>query len=482
MSNKKSIDKKNKKINKLLDEAKNCNEKKRASIVIKLLKYLGDESGRVRFRAVDALGIIGDKRAIGPIRLLLMDKDTAVLQSVPFALARLNGRSAIQDIRNLLNNKHDLFGGVRKSAISALGYLWTSSDNEILDLLLDSLADDDEYVRYEAAKVLEETGHPEWIKVINPPSLNEKSYFDILAELAYRGIKQAFSILVNKLKNDSYNNYDKKRAAKTLSKLTNPEVVEPLLYALNKNYETLYVSRALMDIGNDEAIEGLIKALDHKNEDVRHHSATACGYLEDSRTTDALIDALHDDSWYVREAVVRALGCKHEVRAVKPLVDALLREIELVKKDWDLQLYQVADEIIKALGKYRKPEAADLLYSSLKNKAPAAKAMLALSLGYMGDTRAVEPLIDGFKNNAADISIKTIKVLGDLKDKKAVDVLIQEISEGNATYKGYVIESLCKIGDTKALDSLKNALNDENYTVRDSAKAAIALIEEQNSI
>jgi HEAT repeat protein len=82
-----------------------------------------------------------------------------------------------------------------------------------------------------------------------------------------------------------------------------PSLIDLLQHAPFGNF----AFHALTEMGT-LAVPGLITALAHPHDEVRMWAATAFSYLADVRARDALLVALGDSDWMVRESAVRALG------------------------------------------------------------------------------------------------------------------------------------------------------------------------------
>lgn len=102
----------------------------------------------------------------------------------------------------------------------------------------------------------------------------------------------------------------------------------------------------------------------------------------------------------------------------------------------------------------------------------------AVSLGEIGDSRAVEPLIAALKNKGYTIRWKIVDALGKIRDRRAVELLIALLKDTNESdiVRFRVPDALGEIGDTRAVEPLIESLNDEDTIVREHAVKALEKI------
>jgi HEAT repeat protein len=119
-----------------------------------LISILQDNEGGARRAAAEALGGIGDARAINPLIAAFSSSDSETRREVVAALVKLNDTSAVSPLIQILKNpkeKRDL----RLDAAWALGEL---GDARAKKSLLDAMADKDTLIQMNAAKSLTRLG------------------------------------------------------------------------------------------------------------------------------------------------------------------------------------------------------------------------------------------------------------------------------------------------------------------------------------
>ena len=316
--------------------------KKDVKGLIKALHYKKDY--KVRWRAAEALGEIGDARAVEPLIAVSLQDENA---------------------------------GVRWGAAEALGKI---GDARAIKSLMGALKDKD--VREEAIRALRRIGDVRAVK----PLLNETEwiYYLIATEKWDEVVKigkPAVELLIDALK-DRYWNV-RVCAVKALGDIGDARAVEPLIVILKRKYEDRDVReeaiRALGRIGDlravkpllnetewmsylitiekwDElvkigkpAVKPLIGVSEHEDTDVRACAAETLGKIGDVRAIEPLIAALKDRYWNVRVCAAKALGEIGDTRAVKPLMAALKDENMDVHKAAEKAILRIHEPAVKSV-------------------------------------------------------------------------------------------------------------------------------------
>jgi len=197
--------------------------------------------------------------------------------------------------------------------------------------------------------------------------------------------------------------------------------------------------KTLARLNGSRAVELLIATLKDGNGQVREQAVIGLGAKREGHLTEYLIEALTDNEWQVREQAAVALGKREDARLVEPLLKALQ------DSDW-----KVREQAAIALGKKDYPDAVESLLMALLDSEWQVREHAARSLGAIGQAQAVEPLINS------------------LRDPH------EEVREGAA-------RSLGLIGDRRALEPLNQSLQDESEQVRKKAAEALGLLKQRES-
>jgi HEAT repeat protein len=248
-------------------------------------------------RAAWALGQLGDPRAVEPLITVLQGRDIVHRITAAESLGRIGDSRATDPLINAMHDRNEF---VRKAAASALQQV---VDSRSVSLLINALRDSDESVRNSVANAL--------------VTLGESALAPLIAAL------------------HDPDDWVRNRAAEALGQLGDARAVEPLLAALRDPDEAVRreAAGALGELRDARAVEPLLAALRDPDKWVRGRAAEALGALGDARAVEPLIAALRDPDKEVRREAAGALGVIGDARAVEPLITALHDADQYVRYD-----------------------------------------------------------------------------------------------------------------------------------------------------
>jgi len=116
------------------------------------------------------------------------------------------------------------------------------------------------------------------------------------------------------------------------------------------------------------------------------------------------------------------------------------------------------------------------VYQTSHDADPRVRRYLALTMGHLGDPRAVPALIEGLSDTDSENQMNNLLALGTIADKSATPSVIQQLSSSNPAVRKMAAFVLSAIKDPAASHDLKIALNDTNDEVRWYAAIALAQI------
>jgi HEAT repeat protein len=476
----------------------------------------------VRVKAIDALGKIGDKRAIEPL-IPLLNGSIKIRRSAAGSLVKLKWEPSSDEekIKLLLANqdwdglvmlgtpavetlidvvKYEKMGNYNDLHIKVVETLGRIGDKRAIDTLFYSLKEKrNRSIINKTAKVLKILG---W-----EPSDKEKADYFIAThnwdEFIEYDKKLAIKAIMRKIYFRSFYDYSEKKAVLGKLEKLGIEVIDPpfrqveplrfiakdnkLQVLLDKESKELKASmdkekKRLNKIRKREAKKRkpspTVKKKKPSEGSKEHiHFLLAAQKWEEIEKTGKkavrpLIALMMDkeEKEYIRWGA--ALGLSKISDVSKPAVEPLIKMVK------DRSNPEYSREIaIGALVKIDAQSAFEPLIIIMKDTKDHAhvRTSAAGSLGRMGDKRAVGTLAETLKDKNWQVRQYSAKALGKLKDTRAVDPLISTLKDENWQVRREAVVALGKIGDLKAVGPLIGILNDSSHSVREKAVAALEI-------
>ncbi|RZB32933.1 MAG: hypothetical protein AEth_00279 [Candidatus Argoarchaeum ethanivorans] len=347
------------------------------------IKLLKNKDWLIRDKAAEALGEIGDTRAVEPLIRALKDKDWFVRNKAAKALGIIGDTRAVEPLIQVMKTEDICDRGIAAKALDRIG--WEPTDDVEKAYYLIAKRQWDELPR------LGETVIEPLMLFIRSDSPDQDEAIRTLGKIRDGRAVKYFILLLN------YNQYDvRDAAAEALGEIGNEKAVEPLIQALKKYHpfgsrlESRYeISEALGKIGKP-AVEPLIQVIKNKNIGfgVRNGAAFALGKIGNEKAVEPLIQVLIDESdrHNVRREVVLALGEIGNEKAVEPLIQVLRGRYDFYK--------DIRNSAAIALGKIGNEKAVEPLIQVLIDESDRhnVRSAVACALAKIGDERAVKPL------------------------------------------------------------------------------------------
>jgi HEAT repeat protein/beta-lactamase regulating signal transducer with metallopeptidase domain len=307
-------------------------------------------------------------------------------------------------------------------------------DPRVVELLVESLSDDDAGVRERAARGLGRN------RVMDASGPLSEAVRDSDA-----GVRGAAAWALGRLRVDT-----------AVGPLTgalddaDPDVVEQAAEALGR-------------IRAEGAVPALSGALTAEAPAVRARAAWALGRIRSVEAVPALSAALDDDESTVRIAAVEALGRIRDTAAVRPLLGAL-----------DDREPRIRREAAEALGRLRDAGAVDGLVGALADTAPGVVRHAVEALGRIRDPAAIEGLVGALAH--ADLAVvgEAAQALGRIRGDAAVDGLATGLRTAGPEAAQEIVHALGRIGGERAVEALIAAADDASPVVRKAVIEALS--------
>ncbi|ELS33782.1 MULTISPECIES: HEAT repeat domain-containing protein [Pseudanabaena] len=259
-----------------------------------LIQFLNHQnSGSTEYyKAVEALGKIVSDGAINLLIKVLKDKDIYTLNpyiraSLSEILGNIGSDKAIEPLIQVLKDKHS---GGRWQAAEALGKI---GSEKAIPSLTQALEDEDSYVRMYSAEALEKIGGgkiPEYLAEHLIQLKNDHKAVEVLGKI---GSDKAIALLIQTLKDED--SYVRGFAAEVLGEIGGDNVVEPLIQSLkDKDSSVRKISaNALGKTESEKSIESLTQSLKDLISGVRENAAKSlCQIAQADRNLPTLTQQL----------------------------------------------------------------------------------------------------------------------------------------------------------------------------------------------
>jgi HEAT repeat protein len=452
-----------------------------------LIEALHDPYYQVRISAADALGRLGDTRALPLlIRLLLEDEEEEVRSRAAHALGELRDPAATGPLVRAL---HDRYSVVRGAAARALGM---TRDQQAIGPLVTLFESGDRATAEAVIQALQAIGASDDLALMASASSEEE------------GRRRAAETLLTRISQEKAvlppppATLPGTPSASPVHEVTivrpNPSAIE--VTCLNPEALSVPGVPGALPEGSvpvpEDEFTVLIEASVHEQADIRRKVAQALGKSHDPRAGDLLTGLLIDQDELVRAAAAEALGLLGNPAAVTDLVDALKDQsdevvmqaarslgeiqdpaaaaplIQLLNAD-DYGVMQVAGEALTALGAGATSALVEVLDDTVKEIRAGAAESLAAAGWIPGDTgEEVRYLIA--QERWSEIGSSGENALPHLA--RLLDDPDQETRLG-------VVNALAKIGGSSAAALLERAAADPSYMVR---KRAGLLLREESGV
>jgi HEAT repeat protein len=273
----------------------------------------------------------------------LASADAAVRRIALLALADLEDEAVLGPIVAALRT--DVSSDVRAQAAEVLG-AWERAD--AVEALCEALADGAENVRDAAAQSLSNLKDPESGPLLAPWTTHRDPFVRQAAlrglrELRYAGaLEPALAALA------ASEDVVRLEAVSVLGWLKSEQALGPLtaVAAQDPNAAVRRAAIGALGVGaaaTEDTIAALLGALRDAAWQVREEAATTLGKLRVQSARDALIAALNDDYWQVRLQAVRALGKLGDATASAAIAALLTHAISNLRKEAALSLGELGD-------------------------------------------------------------------------------------------------------------------------------------------
>ena len=508
----------------------------RGVAVIPMLDALKNGTDEIRINVADALGAIGDRRAIEPlIDALNDDPNKEVKALAATGLGNIRARSAVPALTEALSyddttatNAAEALGKIDVSTeevvqkliimamdkhmretlrIAAITALWQLKPEEATQPMLLLMFSDETspVIRANAVKVLSRIKAPETTPVllwVLSTQFDEISDFQRHMKREYKTLDalraqvQSFNIQwTTDYPRANYRTWGelkpvpslvRSEVAHALGIIKGDTVVEPLVRALEDDGRATVrqsAAWALGEVKGDTATTALITALKKDKQGVvRQEAAIALGKIKGERVIDPLLDVLRNDK-YETTRFQAAVALREIQAADKGLVDILRKGVGSF--DDGYEVLSVQNEVIGALIKDGNDATAEFVLDALKSADDEwTRWAFVHILGATAKKIAADAMLAELEHPSYVVRKRAANSLGGFKERRLVEPLITvlENTDEMKSIRASAIISLGALKDERAAASLLTALSDENAEIRLQAAAALGTLKDAKAV
>lgn len=273
----------------------------------------------------------------------LASEDAAVRRIALLALADLEDETVLGPIVAAL--RHDTSVEVRAQAAQVLG-AWERAD--AVEALCEALADAAQEVRDAAAQSLSGLKDPQSGPLLTAWTAHQDPFVRQAALRGLRELRYAGALEPALQALTAREDLVRLEAVSVLGWLKSERTLGPLTAIATHDQNPVVRRAAIGALGigaaiTQETITALLSALSDTAWQVREEAATTLGKLRATAARDALVRALGDDYWQVRLQAVRALGKLRDATTSKAVAELLTHAISNLRKEAALSLGELGD-------------------------------------------------------------------------------------------------------------------------------------------
>jgi HEAT repeat protein/CHAT domain-containing protein len=418
----------------------------RDSRAVKILTAILKNDPELRGAAAEALGQLGDRRAVAA----LLDAVNVAPRDVVQALGHLGDERAVEPLIALL--KRD--SGLKEPVAFALTEIGSSVVPRLTELVTDQRKHVRDVVAYVLGSVGDDSAVDDLIKLLHDPRTAKAAAY-ALGKLGNRVAVESLVGRLNEPDEESQENIE----SELFSKLSPLQLFD----RLGTESPQSAAAWALGKLGDTRAVEPLISVLEDRHRgrsELQRQVVRALGALGDLRAVEPLLAALNDkaDLGSLRADIALSLGRLRDARAVEPLIGLL----EARHRRGVLGSDRVSSACAEALGELGDSQAVEPLLAIVRAKDQSGGFQAAVrALGKLGDVRAIRPLIAVIDRTAftrasglSDAAVRSLTEIG----VPAIEPLADALGRSHGTEQHEFARALCKIGGPDVVEPLIDVL------------------------
>ena len=198
------------------------------------------------------------------------------------------------------------------------------------------------------------------------------------------------------------------------------------------------------------SVANIQEALGSADVEVRRDAVLAAGAMRDAALAPALLQALGDVDWRVREEAIRVV-CDMAIE-----FDLLKRLIEGLCQGANVGLRNAARDVLRRLG----GGAARSLVAALTEVEPNERKFIVEALACGGTDEAIDTLIDSVRGSDPVIAVAAMDALAQLGGTRVEAALREKLRSGDTFERAAALDALEHLAATVQYDELSPLLDD----------------------
>jgi HEAT repeat protein len=442
---------------------------------------------------------------VQPLIENLSYSDPRVRRAAAEALVQVRSPSKLDAAATLIKLLHDDSPEVISVALRTLAAIRPKEAADPIFALLDGPA-----LRSEAAVALSAFGDPRAVPPLH--ALAKEKDLPAIGALGTIKDRESVPMLIEFLKDENKGVHP--AVVNSLASIGDPRAAAPLIRLLETDPElTSSVADALGKFKDPRAVQPMIDAIPREQERNDARQLNFSFRIDRGPMNNPLAVPLERMGFVAIEPLARALSSPSQATrevsawvlynlmapsdgidredmqpAIEPLVTALADPSAIVRHHAAMTLGRLGDrravpELIETakdsdqqsllysnaaayLNTIKDPESVPPLISLLSNPKPPVRATAARALGYLKDERAFAQLLVTLKDDSPVVRAAAAAALGQLKAAPALEPLLSLLKDDETDVQLAAAEGLGRLGDKRALDPLAALLAEETALPR----------------
>ena len=187
------------------------------------------------------------------------------------------------------------------------------------------------------------------------------------------------------------------------------------------------------------------------------------------RSRDALVGLLKNENAIIRELATKLLEPLDDLRAVEPIIQVTDDESKYVR--------EIA---IWALGQLGGSEAIQKLATMLTESVYPSSSVSS-ALVEIGEP-ALDSLVSAIQSENERVSNAAVRIIKNIGGNKAIKILYQFIDDGRPTVRSIIVSALGELEAIEAIDGIIRSLKDENSTTQYEAIRALGILKDERAV